>query len=34
MSKYEKQVIIINGQGGCGKDTLIDFISEKFDIGF
>lgn len=32
MSNYEKQVIIINGQGGCGKDTLIDFISEKYDV--
>lgn len=24
----EKQIIIINGTGGCGKDTFVDFCSK------
>lgn len=32
MSKYKKQVIIINGQGGCGKDTLMNAVAEKYNV--
>lgn len=27
-----KIVLIINGRGGCGKDTLVGFLSEKYKV--
>lgn len=27
-----KMVLIINGRGGCGKDTLVSFLSEKYKV--
>ena len=32
MERIKKKIIIINGKGGCGKDTLCDIAAKKYDV--
>lgn len=32
MERIKKKIIIINGKGGCGKDTLCEIAAKKYDV--